>query len=605
MRTSAPHRRFSNTAAPDPGRVVGLKPGHPALSEARSIFPSSRVAAERAPRLLVSGINQRKLGDRVSKGAWRGFPIFALTLEERKTCPSSCHHWSDCYGNAMPFARRLEHGPALEAGLDREIGELQARHSRGFVVRLHILGDFYSVGYVERWRGWLQAFPALHVFGYTAWGLGTAIGDAVTNLAGQKWDRFAVRLSCEIPGPGRAITVAASADRAGVVICPAQTGKTACCGTCGVCWSPAARAKTIGFLPHGMVRRGKEKRKEPLMAEEAQPPKADAGPKPELGWLPVARLSVDGRYQRNLESRRSQKLIARIVERFSWSAFQAIVVTECEDGWAIIDGQHRWTAAKKRGETHVPAIIVKALSVAEQAAIFVSANENRVAVNPFALFHAKLAAKFPSAWKLSRICEQAGLSIPRHQVRGSLLKPGETLALNALERILADYDEPAALLAISAVARAYRGRPTAMRAMLFLAVAEIVANAENQKEKAAAVTALLAAADPDALFMEGRQEAEIIGISESMGLERVLARRLALPSDNLRRGVDSDDQRHPAVKKPAGLDDLARGPIGNDPNESLAVAVSRRCQKCNGVFQTKMVAQVRCQKCAPARANAR
>ena len=66
------------------------------------------------------------------------------------------------------MARRVEAGPELEARLEREIEVLDVRHGGGFVVRLHVLGDFYSVEYVGLWRRLLRQYPTLRVFGYTA-----------------------------------------------------------------------------------------------------------------------------------------------------------------------------------------------------------------------------------------------------------------------------------------------------------------------------------------------------------------------------------------------------------------------------------------------------
>lgn len=60
-------------------------------------------------------------------------------------------------------------------------------------------------------------------------------------------------------------------------------------------------------------------------------PDFDPGKKPQLKWLPVAQLSVDHRYQRTLESRRSQLLVDRIAERFRWGAFAAATVRLLRD----------------------------------------------------------------------------------------------------------------------------------------------------------------------------------------------------------------------------------------------------------------------------------
>ena len=168
-RPPEPQRRFTETPKLNPEGVTGLPEGHEALTGKRTLFPSTVVEPFKSDRCLVSGKNSRKLGDRVTVGPWAGFPIYQLTLEERATCPETCHHWSTCYGNGMQLARRHRHGPDLELAVHGELVDLQEEHPDGFVVRLHVLGDFYSVDYVKVWERWLDEFPALHVFGYTAW----------------------------------------------------------------------------------------------------------------------------------------------------------------------------------------------------------------------------------------------------------------------------------------------------------------------------------------------------------------------------------------------------------------------------------------------------
>lgn len=249
------------------GEALALREDHPAVTAGGTRYPGQVRRVNKAARLLVSGRDQRKLGARVKRpGAWHGWPIYSLTLEERATCPRSCHHWLTCYGNAMQWSVRIDASdPSFIPELAIELEELQARHPAGFVVRLHVLGDFYSIGYVDQWERWLDQFPALHVFGYTARDPERSpIGLKVIGLAFRRWDRFAVRLSSETPGPGRAVTVFDPKPPrvAGVITCPAETEHpdgtraTKGCNTCGLCWRDAARAKTIQFIAHG-GRRGK------------------------------------------------------------------------------------------------------------------------------------------------------------------------------------------------------------------------------------------------------------------------------------------------------------------------------------------------------------
>jgi hypothetical protein len=158
----------------------------------------------------------------------------------------SCELWNSCYGNRMPWSIRNVHGPALLVKLFAELLGLQDRNPIGFVVRLHVLGDFYSVEYVEFWRLALNAFPALRVFGYTA--RDDEIGAALRQLSLDSWDRFAIRSSgAKLADVPAAIVVRTEADAGNAIVCPAQTGKTDCCATCGLCWHSK---RPIAFIQH-------------------------------------------------------------------------------------------------------------------------------------------------------------------------------------------------------------------------------------------------------------------------------------------------------------------------------------------------------------------
>jgi hypothetical protein len=126
------------------GHRINLDAENPAFLNEGTLFPGRVEHPFDRPRLLIDGHNSRKIGRTVMKGKLKGFPIFTLTLEERATCPRSCLEWATCYGNSMNWARRIKHGRDLEERLWEELADKQARHPNGFLVRLHILGDFYS-----------------------------------------------------------------------------------------------------------------------------------------------------------------------------------------------------------------------------------------------------------------------------------------------------------------------------------------------------------------------------------------------------------------------------------------------------------------------------
>jgi hypothetical protein len=244
-------RRFPKHAKP--GNPMVLPDDHPAVVEGRSIFERSANRNDTGTA-LKPGLYQRKIGKTIVKGKWRGFPIFTLTLEERATCPRSCAEWKNCYGNRSPWSVRQKHGVELMFRLIDELSDLQKKYPKGFCIRLHQLGDFYSVDYVSFWAECLKTFPALHVFGYTARADDDEIGQALRHLIGFNWDRFSVRSSGGVlSGIPKAIVVESPEEAGDKIVCPAMQHKYGkkpddiFCASCALCWSTK---KTIVFLKH-------------------------------------------------------------------------------------------------------------------------------------------------------------------------------------------------------------------------------------------------------------------------------------------------------------------------------------------------------------------
>lgn len=221
----------------------------PAIAAGRSIFHAKGVRPAAAP-VLVSGHSNVKIGRDVRKGPLRGYWIYTLTLEERATCPRTCHHWATCYGNNMPYARRVSHldRGALEAAIRADVERLLSVRDRvGILVRLHALGDFYSAPYVRFWSALLREFPRLAVYGYTAWGPTTDIGRAVAAAKREHGLRFAVRWSNGAEATDCAVPVRAVDEAVNAIVCPEQTGRVDGCGKCGLCWGTR---RNIAFLEH-------------------------------------------------------------------------------------------------------------------------------------------------------------------------------------------------------------------------------------------------------------------------------------------------------------------------------------------------------------------
>lgn len=230
-------RRFERTS----GKPFTLAKDHRAVVEATTVYPAT-VIADEIELPLKSGHNSWKIGKRIVKGKWAGMPIYYLSLEERATCPTTCSHWRDCYGNKMHRVKRYQDGQPLRKALARQLLDLQITYPDGFVVRLHNLGDFYSREYALWWIELWSHYPAMRIFGYTAHHVESNIGDLLWGMADANWDRFAMRFSSGAP-----LVRGAGSDPSQGIVCPAQTGRTACCATCGLCWQTQ---KNIVFLKH-------------------------------------------------------------------------------------------------------------------------------------------------------------------------------------------------------------------------------------------------------------------------------------------------------------------------------------------------------------------
>ena len=237
-----------------PGRHTKSKSRTAASDAKRTMFPSRVLPTTAMKSLLVSGHSNIKIGRDVRIGRFKGYWLYTLSLEERQTCPTSCNHWRTCYGNNMPFAKRIDHtDPEFLPRLEREIDALMKTASRrkgspGIIVRLHALGDFYSPEYVVFWDRMLREHPKLVIFGFTAWLSGTAIGHAINELIDAWPSRAMIRFSNGgLPSRSTVPITKAEDCPPGAFVCPEQTGQFDACGKCGACWSTL---KNVAFIEH-------------------------------------------------------------------------------------------------------------------------------------------------------------------------------------------------------------------------------------------------------------------------------------------------------------------------------------------------------------------
>lgn len=219
------------------------------VEEGRTKFGKRVKRIDDMPHILTSGHSNVKIGRDVRKGKFKGYWIYTLSLEERATCPRSCEHWQSCYGNNMPFAKRVDHtDPRFLPALEAEIERLLEKHKVGVLVRLHALGDFYSVAYVDFWRTMMHRHPRLAVYGYTAARWDGTIGQRLELAFEVFGARWMIRNSNGDRPAMATVTIMDPAHRPdNAFVCPEQTEQTRCCATCGACWSTT---KNVAFLQH-------------------------------------------------------------------------------------------------------------------------------------------------------------------------------------------------------------------------------------------------------------------------------------------------------------------------------------------------------------------
>lgn len=183
----------------------------------------------------------------------------------------------------------------------------------------------------------------------------------------------------------------------------------------------------------------------------------EIGQTPELAWIPLEKLVIDKSYQRTTATRASQKNIEHIRQNFNWASCGALTVAAAADGtYAVIDGQHRMSAAKLREDiTQMPCLIVGTIAPQGQAVSFSAINSRRVSLNGLAQYHAAVAAGDPDACGLAELLQEAGVEIPRAPVLGGKTGPYQTQAVGTLLKMLGKHSRSQILRTLAVIPAAY------------------------------------------------------------------------------------------------------------------------------------------------------
>lgn len=200
------------------------------------------------PYSVIKKSVNKKLGKKVLKGNFKNYLMYTLTLIERETCSPNCEHNNDCYGNNMYQAIRFKVNHNFMIRLEQDLKKIAMLpiNKHGFLLRLHVLGDFESIEYVKFWDRMLREIPNLYIYGYTRSydGKFVEVGKEILKMNKIFKERFRIRFSNNL-------TKEYSANSADItskgITCLAQLKASVSCSTCTLCWTSN---KPIRFLTH-------------------------------------------------------------------------------------------------------------------------------------------------------------------------------------------------------------------------------------------------------------------------------------------------------------------------------------------------------------------
>ncbi|HBJ84598.1 MAG TPA: hypothetical protein DDZ88_12150 [Verrucomicrobiales bacterium] len=166
-------------------------------------------------------------------------------------------------------------------------------------------------------------------------------------------------------------------------------------------------------------------------------PATDVGAGPTFAWVKPTDLIIEDSYQRNI-SEKSITLIRKIVQGWEWARMKPPICARDASGCLfVVDGQHTAIAAASHPAIEtIPVMIIEMATVEDRASAFIGHNRDRVAMTAMQIHYASLAAGDPVAVAMDEACRRAGVTIRKTPPANGIYKPGETVAVKAVEAVV-------------------------------------------------------------------------------------------------------------------------------------------------------------------------
>jgi hypothetical protein len=203
------------------------------------------------------------------------------------------------------------------------------------------------------------------------------------------------------------------------------------------------------------------------------------GRMPTLQFCRPIELHIDPAYQRDIQNAASQAMIRKIATAWDWDLCQPLVVARRQsltEQLYVIDGQHRLAAARLRGDIEqLPCVIVSYSNASDEAAAFVTINQQRKPLNAIELFKAALASGEPEAIAIDEAMRDAGLSVSPH-LNHAFWKPGMVSNIGGIRQAWRKSGAKATATAFRALSLSFGGQVLQYAGTIFPGIVAVCAD---------------------------------------------------------------------------------------------------------------------------------
>jgi len=250
------------------------------------------------------------------------------------------------------------------------------------------------------------------------------------------------------------------------------------------------------------------------------------GPVPDLRWIAFDCLVIDRSYQREFNTRRGRAHIRKIAAGFNWSSVQALNVSDRGEGiFAVVDGQHTLGGmiirARQLGDIgdKAPCIVGSRKTVSDEAASFVSLNQNRLAPSALQIHAARLQHGDPLARRMEVVTASADVRILRYPLSPAPVDC--TMAVDVIRRAVEQHGDALLIRALRAIRLAFPDTPAQLKTDVIKGVIAVLTHNPAPTDDAL-IGVMKSCGDMNNFVLHARADARRIG--ESSG--KLVAARL-------------------------------------------------------------------------------